>query len=200
MIIYVLFQLLFQTLYVRRFKIFNRKFYGFPTHWLFMSFTHLGQLFTNGHRIQISFTCSTDKIGMSIINCIERILQCDDLFQVKNYLTTQEGRNEEGILMEKLISEAIYQNDRAPLPRPVVGFYCYMESLLQENDTKVIVSMECKEGHRDFNTFFQFFKVYVTKLLTKYMHQNPNSCICINSQFLIHRMPKNFWVKNLRFM
>ena len=82
----------------------------------------------------------------------------------------EEERTEEGFMMEKLISETIYQNDRAPLPKPVVGFYCYMESVVEESNTKVIVTMECKEGQRDFSTFFQFYKMFATKLLTKTMH------------------------------
>lgn len=73
-------------------------------------------------------------------------------------------------MMEKLISEAIYQNDGAPYPQPVVGFYCYMESIIEGNDTRVVVSMECKEGKRDFSTFFQFSKIYITKLLNKHFH------------------------------
>jgi len=57
--------------------------------------------------------------------------------QVKNYLTTKEGRTEEGMFMEQLISETIYQNDGAPLRQPVVGFYCYIWSVLEGNDAKV---------------------------------------------------------------
>ncbi|KAL4222247.1 Speckle targeted PIP5K1A-regulated poly(A) polymerase [Mactra antiquata] len=90
--------------------------------------------------------------------------------KVKNYLVNEEGRNEEGIPMEKLISNAIYQNDRAPLPKPVVGFYCYMESVLDGNETKVMVQMDCKEGSRDFNTFFQFTKMYLLRMMEKHFN------------------------------
>ena len=80
------------------------------------------------------------------------------------------GRTEDGIAMEKLISETIYQNDGAPLRRPVVGFYCRMESSIQGSDTKVIVTMECKEGGRDWNTFYQFNKMYLYKMIEKYFN------------------------------
>ena len=88
--------------------------------------------------------------------------------KAKSYLTNQEGRNEDGLVMEKLISQAIYQNDNAPLARPVVGFYCYMDSCIEGTSTKLVVSMECKEGQRDFNTFFQFIKMYLDKMMKKY--------------------------------
>ncbi|XP_053373907.1 speckle targeted PIP5K1A-regulated poly(A) polymerase-like isoform X2 [Mercenaria mercenaria] len=88
--------------------------------------------------------------------------------KAKNYLVNEEGRTEENIPMEKLISSAIWQNDRAPLAHPVVGFYCYMESVMEGNDTKVRVEMDCKEGSRDFNTFFQFSKMYLYRMIEKY--------------------------------
>ncbi|XP_060558381.1 speckle targeted PIP5K1A-regulated poly(A) polymerase-like [Ruditapes philippinarum] len=90
--------------------------------------------------------------------------------KAKNYLVNEEGRTEENIPMEKLISNAIWQNDRAPLAHPVVGFYCYMQSVIDGNATSVRVEMDCKEGSRDFNTFFQFTKMYLYKMIEKYFN------------------------------
>lgn len=80
----------------------------------------------------------------------------------------QEGRREEGIEMEKLISSAIWQNENAPKRRPVVGFYCYLESVLEGTDTRVRITMENKEGAKDFNTFFQFTKMFLYKMVEKH--------------------------------
>lgn len=87
--------------------------------------------------------------------------------KVKQYLN-REGHNEEGIAMEKLISEAIFQNDGAPLPEPVVGFYCTMESEINEKDTKVRVAMEPTEGFKEFGCFFQFHKMYLYRMIEKH--------------------------------
>ena len=70
--------------------------------------------------------------------------------------------------MEKLISNAIFQNDGAPLPQPIVGFYCLMESEIADKDTLVRISMEPTEGHKEFGCFFQFTKMYLLKMIDKY--------------------------------
>ena len=86
---------------------------------------------------------------------------------MKQYLQ-KEGHTEEGLAMEKLISEAIFQNDGAPLPEPVVGFYCTMESDIGDKDTKLRVAMEPTEGHKEFGCFFQFHKMYLYRMIEKY--------------------------------
>ncbi|KAL3835818.1 hypothetical protein ACJMK2_021289 [Sinanodonta woodiana] len=88
--------------------------------------------------------------------------------KVKTYLT-QNGYTYEGIKMEQAISDTIYQDERAPYRRPAVGFYFTMESNISDNKTMLRVFLEPIEGKTEFNCFGQFLKMFVTKMLDKYL-------------------------------